>query len=121
MGELPELVAGQAVAEGTLAAVVVPDTELVVEARFQPERAAGRLLAGQEARVRIVGAAGVGARPALVREVGSEPGVDGLVPVVLGFSADRSGLHHGLVAEVEVAVESVAPAQVLMRAAGRGG
>ncbi len=120
VGELPELVPGQLVTENTLVAVVVPDSELVVEARFAPERAAGRLAEGQGSRVRLVGAGGLGARRVTVREVGSEPGEDGLVPVILGFEAPPDGLHHGLVAEVEVEVEVVAPLQVLMRAAGRG-
>jgi multidrug resistance efflux pump len=121
VGELPALVPGQLVPENALAAVIVPDSELVVVARFSPERAAGRLMAGQPARVRIVGAGGQGSRPAVVREVGSEPGEDGLVPVVLGFSTAAEGLHHGLVAEVEVEVETVAPLTVLLRAAGRDG
>jgi multidrug resistance efflux pump len=121
VGELTALVPGQLITENTLAAVIVPDTELVVEARFAPERAAGRLMPGQSAQVRIVGAGGQGARPAEVREVGSEPGADGLVTVVLGFSSGTEGLHHGLVAEVEVEVETVAPATVLLRAAGRDG
>ncbi len=120
VGELPALVPGQQVDENTLVAVVVPDSELVVEARFVPQRAAGRLVVGQTARVRIVGAGGQGVRPARVREVGSEPGADGRVPVVLELASDEDGLHHGLVAEVEVEVESVSPLTVLLRAAGQG-
>lgn len=120
VGELVALLPGQSVAADTLIAVVVPDGELVVAARFSPEHAAGRLQAGQSARVRIVGAGGQGSRAARVREVGSEPGTDGLVGVVLELLEPSAALHHGLVAEVEVTVEVVSPAEVLMRAAGGG-
>ncbi len=123
VGELAPLVPGQVIVENSLVSVIVPDSELQVEARFAPERAAGRLVPGQAARVRIVGAGGQGARAAVVREVGSEPGDDGRVRVVLGFAtpAAAEGLHHGLVAEVEVEVEAVAPYTLLLRAAGQGG
>ena len=121
VGELASVVPGQRLSAGELVAVVVPDASLIVEARFPPERAAGRLQPGQGARVRIVGAGGQGARRAVVRQVGSEPGVDGLVTAVLALPVEAAqGLHHGLVAEVEVEVEAVAPYALIARAAGGG-
>lgn len=121
LGELSALAPGQRVEAGALLAVVVPDAEPVVDARFRPERAVGRVQAGQAARVRIVGAAGgsLGARTAQVAQVGSEPGADGLVPVRLRFDTLSPDLRHGLVAEVEVEVEATSPLELLVRAAGQ--
>jgi len=122
VGELAPLVAGQRVDAGGLLAVVVPDAPLQVWARFAPERAVGRVRPGQDARVRIVGANGglLGARKATVARVGSEPGRDGLVPVVLTLDHPSPDLRHGLVAEVEVQVERLAPWALALRAAGSG-
>lgn len=121
LGELAPLAPGQRVEAGALLAVVVPPTAPVIEARFLPERAVGRVQPGQAARVRIVGAAGgsLGARLARVEQVGSEPGPDGLVPVRLRFDTPGEDLHHGLLAEVEVEVETTRPLTLLVRAAGQ--
>jgi len=120
VGELATVVPGQRVEAGSLLAVVVPDGELQVWARFSPERAVGRVQPGQGARVRIAGASGglLGARRATVARVGSEPGADGLVPVVLTLDRPSPDLHHGLVADVEVEVETLAPWALVLRAAG---
>lgn len=120
VGELTPLTPGQRVEAGALLAVVVPDTQLFVEARFPPARAVGRIAPGQAARVRMTGATGgtLGARVAEVARVGSEPGSDGMVPVQLRFTHETAGLHHGLLAEVEVAVETLSPWRLMVRAAG---
>ena len=111
---------GQHLAAGSLVAVVVPSAEQHVEAGFIPERAVGRIQPGHRATVRIAGAQGgqLGARDAVVTRVGSEPARDGLVPVVLAFEGRTESLAHGLVAKVEVAVESLAPFELVLRAAG---
>lgn len=118
VGELAPIVAGQQVGLGELLVVVVPDGALVVDARFRPERARGRLQTGQPARVRIVGGGGLGAVRAVVDQVGSEPDAQGLVATRLRLPDPEVGLHHGLVAEVEVEVETLAPWELLMRASG---
>ncbi len=120
VGELTPLTPGQRVEAGALLAVVVPDSTLLVDARFPPERAVGRVAPGQTARIRMAGATGgtLGARVATVARVGSEPGPDGMVPVQLELVGDTHDLHHGLLAEVEVAVETLAPWHLVVRAAG---
>ncbi len=120
VAEMQPLHAGQYVDAGASLVVVVPDAPPVVEARFPAERAVGRIRAGQRAMVKVKGAMGglLGARAAVVQQVGSEPGPDGSVTVYLGFPETHEDLQHGLLAEVEVAVEQVSPWTVALRAAG---
>ncbi|MCB9742708.1 MAG: HlyD family efflux transporter periplasmic adaptor subunit [Alphaproteobacteria bacterium] len=120
VGELASLVPGQRVEAGASVAVVVPDTRPLIEARFTPERAVGRVQPGQSARVRVMGGVGgaLGVRSAQVERAGSEPGADGLVAVVLSLDGEAE-LPHGLVAEVEVEVERLSPVELLVRAAGQ--
>ncbi|MCB9759069.1 MAG: HlyD family efflux transporter periplasmic adaptor subunit [Alphaproteobacteria bacterium] len=120
VGERAALVPGQRVAADAPLVVVVPDNPLEVLARFPPERAVGRVQPGQSARVRVIGGGGaLGARRAEVARVGSEPGADGLVAAELALVGAQEGLRHGLVAEVEVEVERLSPASLLVRAAGQ--
>lgn len=117
LAELAPLATGQRVEAGALLAVVVPDGSPQVVARFPAENAVGRIRPGQTATVRVAGATGglLGARQAHVARVGSDPGQDGRVPVVLDLERDAADLHHGLPAAVEVAVERVRPLELLLR------
>lgn len=119
IGERGELEPGQRVEAGALVAVLVPDGPVEVEARLPPERAIGRVRPGQEATVRVLGAAGpVGPRPARVARVGQEAGPDGLVPVILELESPGPE-QHGQVVEAQIAVETLSPLTLLSRAAGQ--
>jgi membrane fusion protein (multidrug efflux system) len=118
-----ELRPGSVVAEGQRLAVVVPGGELRVVAEFAPGAALGRVRAGQAARVRLDGFpwAQWGAVAAVVRRVAAETRA-GTVRVELALppcAGGRIPLSHGLPGSVEVEVERVSPAELVLRAAGQ--
>lgn len=121
LGEVTALRLGSVVREGDRLGAVVPRGTLKVIASF-PARAIGRLRTGQPARVLLDGfpVTQYGHAPARVATVGSEA-PDGHVRVELAFAPDRQPrlpLQHGLPATVEVEVERVSPAILVLRAAG---
>lgn len=123
LGAVVELRAGSVVAEGQRLATVVPDGELRVVADFAPPAALGRVRSGQPARLRLDGFpwAQWGMVNARVATVASEAR-DGVVRVELALAAPRNPripLEHGLPGAVEVEVERVAPAALVLRAAGQ--
>ncbi|HEY2290650.1 MAG TPA: HlyD family efflux transporter periplasmic adaptor subunit [Thermoanaerobaculia bacterium] len=121
VAEAAELRPGAFVAIGQTLGVIVPDGGLVLVARLPPA-ALGRVAAGQPARLRLTGfpAAQYGALGAHVAGVSGEVR-EGTIRVELSLDApERSPvpLRHGLPAEVEIEVERLSPAALLLRLAG---
>jgi membrane fusion protein (multidrug efflux system) len=122
LAEISPLAAGTMVASGERLFTIVPDGPLKVVALFQPSEAVGRVRPGQTARVRFDGFPWTqyGSTPARVANVATELR-DGLIRVELEF--DRGALsnvpyQHGLTALVEVEIERVSPAALVLRSAG---
>jgi membrane fusion protein (multidrug efflux system) len=123
LGEVAELRIGSVVREGDRLAAVVPRGDLQVVADFPPPSALGRIRPGQPARLRLEGFPWTqyGSLGATVRRVASEVR-DGHVRVELGVDPDGAlliPLQHGLPGTIEVQIERVAPATLVLRAAGR--
>lgn len=121
VAEAAELRPGAFVSAGQTLGVVVPDGRLVLVARLPPA-ALGRVAAGQPARLRLTGfpAAQYGTLAAHVARVSGEVR-EGTIRVDLALDdPDRSRvpLRHGLPAEVEIEVEQLSPAALLLRLAG---
>jgi multidrug resistance efflux pump len=114
---------GSVVDEGARLASVVPSGRLRAVAFYDPATSVGRVRVGQRARLRLLGFPWTkyGSVPAVVTGVGSEPR-DGQVRVELLLAPSPGGripLQHGLPATVEVEVERVSPASLVLDAAGR--
>ncbi len=123
LGEVAALRAGSVVAKGARLGAVVPPGQLQVTADFSPEVVLGRVRPGQAARLRLAGFpwAEYGTLPLSVESVGSEVR-DGKVRVELsiaGSGPPAIPMQHGLPGAVEVEVERVLPAELVLRAAGR--
>jgi len=123
LGEVAELRIGSVVAGGDPIASVVPEGGVRAIAEFTPEAAFGRLRPGQRARMRLHGFPWTryGTLRARVARVASEVR-EGHVRVELDIARDRRSpipLEHGLPGDVEVAVERVAPADLVLAGAGR--
>lgn len=123
LGAAVELRPGSVVAAGQRLATVVPRGDLRIVGEFAPTAALGRIRAGQAARARLDGFpwAQWGTVGAVVRTVGSETR-DGAVRVELAIphpERSRIPLEHGLPGSVEVEVERVSPAVLVLRAAGQ--
>jgi hypothetical protein len=107
----------------TLFLAVVPLGDLHVVADFFPPSALGRIRPGQPTRLRCAGFpwAQYGSLAVTVRRVASEVR-DGHVRVELSVDPEGASpipLQHGLPGAVEVQVERVAPAALVLRAAGK--
>jgi multidrug resistance efflux pump len=123
LGEVAVLRIGGVVKEGETLATIVPSGTVKVVAQFSPAAAMGRIRPGQPALVRLDGFpwAQYGSIGATVSQVGSEVR-DRRVRVELlldPHSASRIPRQHGLPGSVEVQVESLSPAAMALRAAGR--
>jgi membrane fusion protein (multidrug efflux system) len=121
VAEAAELRPGAFVTAGQTLGVVVPDGRLVLVARLPPT-ALGRVAAGQPARLRLAGfpAAQYGTLAAHVSRVSGEVR-EGTIRVELSLDSperSRVPLRHGLPAEVEIEVERLSPAALLLRLAG---
>jgi len=122
LGECAVLRPGSYVSEGQQLGVIVPHGTLQVVAEFQPSAAIGKIRPGQAAIVRLKGFpwAQYGTLPAQVARVADDIR-DGKIRVELAVnSAPHSGipLQHGLPGSVEVLVEQISPAALLLRSAG---
>lgn len=122
IGEAAELRVGSVVEVGEKLASVVPTGEVRAAAYF-PAAALGRVRAGQPARVRLAGFPWTeyGTLPARVSYVATETR-EGRFRVELALSRDAASsapVQHGLPGSVEVEVERVSPATLVMRVAGR--
>lgn len=133
IGEAAHLHAGTVLDEGQWLATIVPTSTAVrVHAAFPAATAMGRIVPGQRARIRLDGFpwSQYGTISAIVEQVAGESR-DGLLRVELAVTHngddDDDGdvlaglvpLQHGLQGSVEVAVEQVSPAVLVLRAAGR--
>jgi multidrug resistance efflux pump len=123
LGEVAGLHIGTVVGEGDRLAAVVPHGDLQVVADFQPPSALGRIRPGQPARLRLEGFPWMqyGSLAATVKRVASEMR-NGHIRVELSLDPDRASpipLQHGLPGTVEVQVERLAPATLVLRAAGK--
>jgi membrane fusion protein (multidrug efflux system) len=114
---------GSVVRAGDRLAAIVPSGGLRAVADFLPASALGRVRPGQSARLRLEGFPWTrfGTVAAVVERVASEP-LEGRVRVELRLVPDaaaRIPLQHGLPGTVEVEVERLAPAELVLRAAGQ--
>jgi membrane fusion protein (multidrug efflux system) len=122
LGEVGEIPAGTVVQPAQKLGAIVPAGEPRAVALF-PTVALGRLRPGQPARLRLAGFPWTqyGTVPAQVADVATEP-IDGLVRVELPLRPRPTStvpLEHGLIGSVEVEVERVSPAVLVLRAAGQ--
>ena len=122
LGEVAPLRVGTVVHEGDKLAAVIPSGKLRVVANFDPPVALGRIRAGQHARLRLEGFpwAEYGSVGATVTNVASEIR-DGSIRVEMALDSDsgsRIPLQHGLPGSVEVEIESLSPANLVLRKAG---
>ncbi len=123
LGESAPLRVGETLKVGQVIASIVPRDELKVIAQFSPKAALGRVQVGQHARVHLDGfpwtqygglTATVSAVATLAR--------DGTIRVELTIPPDdgsRLPRQHGLPGTVEVEVERISPALLVLRATGR--
>jgi multidrug resistance efflux pump len=123
LGDVANVRVGSVVREGEKLAAVVPTGKLRIVANFQPPDALGRIQSGQHARMRLDGFPWTqfGSVPATVTKVASEVR-DGRIRVELAVEADsalRIHLQHGLPGTVEVEVERISPASLVLRMVGR--
>lgn len=117
--------AGDVVAVGETLATVLPEGPMVVVARLDAAGAIGRVHAGQRARVRFEGFpwSRYGETPGVVQSVAMDD-PDGFVRVEIAIDADAAAsagipLRHAMPGGVEIAIDRVSPAGLLLRAAGR--
>lgn len=122
VGYLTDLRPGSVLAAGACVCTIVPSGGVRAVAFFEATSAAGRLRAGQTARLRLLGFPWTkyGALHAQVERVGTEP-KDGLVRAELALRPGPTAipLEHGLPASAEVEVEQVSPLSLVLDAAGR--
>ncbi len=122
IGDVVPLHAGAYVAQGQRLATVVPPGDLIAVADFSPTTSLGRVRAGQRARLRLDSYpwSQYGVVEATVSSVASEIR-DGFVHAefrITSTPATGIVLQHGLPGSVEVAVETLSPAALAVRAAG---
>ncbi len=122
LGEVAPLRVGAVVHEGEKLAAVIPTGKLRVVATFDPPVALGRISPGQHARLRLEGFpwAEYGSVGATVTNVASEIR-DGGIRVEMALdsgSGSRIPLQHGLPGSVEVEIETLSPANLVLRKAG---
>jgi hypothetical protein len=112
---------GQVLQAGEAVATIVPDGGLRIVAAYRPADALGRVRAGQPARLRLDGfpATQFGNIRAVVSSSARELR-DGRVRVELELTGLPGGipLQHGLPGRVEIEVERLSPAALVLRAAG---
>ncbi|MEM9455580.1 MAG: HlyD family efflux transporter periplasmic adaptor subunit [Myxococcota bacterium] len=122
LSRVAPLTVGSLLEAGAELTVIVPERPPVVRARFSSHSAAGRLRAGQRARVRFDAFSWIeyGSVDAVVAAVGDEA-VDGAIEVELELvpsSNTAIPIHHGLVCTVDVEIEQTTLLRTLARAIG---
>ena len=122
LGEVATLQVGTVVREGDRLGAVVPPGTLKVMSDFLPPAALGRIQPGQPAQLRLEGFPWTqyGMVSATVASVANEVR-DGQVRVELAVRSDAVPpipLQHGLPGTVEVEVDHVSPAMLVLRTAG---
>lgn len=122
IGETADLRVGMNVSAGSRLGAVVPPGRLRLVADFTPSAALGRVRPGQRARIRLEGFAWTeyGMVDATVTRVASEVR-EGKVRVEFELhpaAGSRIPLQHGLPGTVEVEIDRVTPAALVLRALG---
>jgi multidrug resistance efflux pump len=121
LGAVTDLRIGAPVHPGDELGAVVPSYGLKIVADFLAPAAIGRIFPGQAARLRLSHWTEGTSLAATIARV-SSPTADGHVQVELELQpnhAERIALQHGLSGTVEVEVEQVTPATLVLRASGR--
>lgn len=123
IGELVPIHRGSFVAQGAKLATLTPIGELMLVAEFEPAAALGRIRPGQPAQLRLSGFPWLefGVVPARVSKVAGEVH-DQTIRVELDLLQAQSSLipfQTGLPGTVEVAVERISPATLLLRSLGQ--
>jgi len=123
IGSVVPLQVGTYVAEGEKLGTVVPRNELRIVADFPPASVLGRIHPGQSGRMRLDGFpwAQFGTIPAKVSRVGSEIRDN---QVRVEFTPEIAGkslilMQHGLPGAIEVSIEQISPALMVLRASGQ--
>jgi membrane fusion protein (multidrug efflux system) len=121
VGEISELRAGAVVRQGDRLATIVPTGEFRIVANFIPGTALGRVASEQPARMRLDAYPWTqfGTLPAQVGNVANEPSA-GKIRVELAVQPRKNSaivLQHGLTGSVEVEVDRVSPASMILRSA----
>jgi membrane fusion protein (multidrug efflux system) len=111
------------VTAGEVVARIVPSGQIGVVAHYEPAEALGRIRPGQHGRLRLDAfpSTQYGTLPVTVALVGSEAS-DGRIRVELDLDEGQPSsipLEHEMPGRVEVEVDRVSPASLLMRAVGR--
>ncbi len=123
VGEVLAAHPGAFVTEGQKLATIVPAGQLVGIAQMDPATALGRVRPGQSARIRLDGLPWTqyGVLQARVVRVATEVRDNGLRVELAPIPDARLAplLRHGLTGRVEVQVDRVSPAILLMRSAGQ--
>jgi len=123
LAEVADVRPGAFLAEGQKIGAIVPSGALRVVAEFHPSSALGRIHPGQPARLRLVGFPWTeyGSVPAVVDKVATEVRST-TMRVELALEPDAASaipLPHALPGTVEIEVERISPAALVLRAAGR--
>lgn len=123
VGEMRALSAGTYVGPGQKLATIIPQGDLLIVADFDPTTALGRIRPGQTARFRLEGFPWVqfGTIEATAIRVAGEIR-DQSLRAEFRIKRDATRglvLRHGLPGRIEVRVETVSPARLLLRSAGR--
>jgi multidrug resistance efflux pump len=122
LGECAPVRPGSQIAEGQQLGLILPNGNMQIIAEFDPAAALGKIRPGLHATMRLQGFpwAQYGTISAQVSKVAAEIR-DGKVRVELRLEAPPRSpvpLQHGLPGSVEVAIEHVSPAALLLRSAG---
>ncbi|MEA3008491.1 MAG: hypothetical protein QOJ91_183 [Sphingomonadales bacterium] len=123
VGEMRALSPGAYVAPGQKLATIIPQGDLLIVADFDPTTALGRIRPGQTARFQLEGFPWVqyGTIEATAIRVAGEIR-DQSLRAEFRIKRDATRglvLRHGLPGRIEVRVETVSPARLLLRSAGR--
>ncbi|MEP7342720.1 MAG: HlyD family efflux transporter periplasmic adaptor subunit [Acidobacteriota bacterium] len=123
LGEAAELRIGQVVREGDKLGAIIPDGQLKAVAEFPPSESLGRIRKGQQARLRLDGFPWTeyGKLAVEVMNIASEPrsGKVRVELLVRPESAPMIPLQHGLPGKLEVEVERISPAALVLRSVGK--
>lgn len=123
LGEVAELRVGQVVREGDKLGAVIPDGRLKLVAEFPPSDSLGRIKPGQPASLRLDGFPWTeyGKLAGEVINVASEPRAGHVRVELLVYpeSAPLVPLQHGLPGKLEVEVERISPAALVLRSVGK--
>lgn len=122
LGDVLPYHVGSFLPQGTTLATIVPPGDVIAVAEFPPSASLGRIKPGQRARITLDAFpwAQFGSVAAVVKTVAHETR-DGVLRAEFAIDAKQSpgiGLQHGLPGTVEVEIENVSPAVLVLRAAG---